>query len=326
MSSYTLKIWLCSVPEELPRLPSLVGASLSVSEIEKHAADSLPSKILISAPEVCASLTVTASGEVTDSTRGAVKKYAAALCDACGGFTEDADGTLGTPTRSFDFPAINLYTEMLTLALWYEPTRGFDTLAEGFVSTLEDELPCALPITYGEDTPYSRDGFIEYLKSENTPVWQSAHPVASVGISDARRECDYEGYRALRVAIELPAEVYEREEWAIALRRLLCRLCDLTGAFFGQITLGEPPVSAWWWQGVPAELGVACYFGTPYAELIPDCESIGKRTERGFLFVEPDGPRVPDELISFKKSRLRRKSTDYPYYDNFTVAKSIPLK
>ena len=130
MSSYTLKIWLCSVPEELPRLPSLVGASLSVSEIETHSTDSLPSKILITAPEVCASLTVTASGEVTDSTRGAVKKYAAALCDACGGFTEDADGTLGTPTRSFDFPAINLYTEMLTLALWYEPTRGFDTLAE----------------------------------------------------------------------------------------------------------------------------------------------------------------------------------------------------
>lgn len=327
MSTYTLKIWLCSVPDELPRLPSLVGASLAVSEIETHGTDTLPSKILVTAPSVCASLTVTASGEVTDNTRNTVKKYAAALCDEFGGFTEDEDGTLGAPTRSFGFPAINLYTEMLTLALWYAPTLGFDALAEDFVSALEDELPCALPITYGEDTPYSRDGFIEYLKAESTPVWLPAHPVASVGISDAaRRESDYEGYRASRIAIELPAEVYEREEWAIALRRLLCRLCDLTGAFFGQITLGEPPVSAWWWQGVPAELGVACYFGEPYSALIPDCESIGTPTERGYLFVEPDGPRVPDELISFKKSRLRRKNTDYPYYDNFTVAKSIPLK
>jgi hypothetical protein len=257
-----------------------------------------------------------------------VKKYAAALCDEFGGFTEDEDGTLGAPTRSFDIPAINLYTEMLTLALWYEPTRGFDVLAEDFVSALEEELPCALPLTYGEDgAPYSREAFIEYLKTQNIPVWLPSHPVASVGISDAaRRESEYEGYRASRIAIELPVAVYQSEEWMIALRRLLCRLCDISDAFFGQITLGECHVSAWWWQGVPAELGVACYFGAPYSALIPDCESIGTRTERGFLFVEPNGPRVPDELISFKKSRLRRKNTDYPYYDNFTVAKNIPLK
>ena len=328
MPNYTLKIWLSSIPEELPRLPALVDAHMIASPVEPLEKSSVPSKILTAAPDVNAILTVSAEGSLTEAVRNTVKKYANALCSTYGGITEEEDGTLGTPANPYDFPKINLYSEMLTIALWYEPSRGFDTFAEDFVAALEKELPCALPVTYGkEDAPYSREGFIEYLKAQSAPVWRPARPVASVGISDAaRRESDYEGYRASRIAIELPAELYAIEDWAIVVRRVLLRLCELTDAFFGQITLGECPVSAWWWQGVPAELGVACYFGTPYAELIPDCEQIGTRTKKGYTFTEPNGPRVPDELISFKKSRIHQKKTDYPYYDNFTVAQKIPLK
>ena len=49
------------------------------------------------------------------------------------GITEEEDGTLGAPANPYDFPKINLYSEMLTIALWYEPSRGFDTFAEDFV-------------------------------------------------------------------------------------------------------------------------------------------------------------------------------------------------
>ena len=303
MSNYTINIWLCALPEQMPRLPQLSDAVATISEPRAFEMHELPARVLLSAPGIRYLLTLGAEGELSGAARASLRRYAASLAEELGGATEE-DGIL-TPTRTFDIAAINLYTEMATLALWYEPKKAFSAISDAVLSTLETFFPAALPID---------------------DEWNTAHPIAAVLISDAAEgKCEREGYRASRFAIEFPVSVYSIPEYSLALRRLLRELCDAADAFFGQITLTECPVSAWWWQGIPDELGVACYFGAPYASLIPDCERIGTPTKKGFFFEEPNGPRVPDELLSFKKSKLKLKNTDYPYYDNFTVAKNIPL-
>ena len=227
-------------------------------------------------------------------------------------------------------PALNEFTPMLTLSVWFEPKNSFSSLYEDIVLLLEREMPFALPAKYGSamppETEYScREAFVEFLKNEPAPVWYARKPVTHVHLNDCERaDAKRDGLRVNRLSIRMPDELYETEEWKFALRRLLKSLTLLTGAFFGQICRGESGVVSWWWQGIPLELGVACTFGEPYYSLIPDAIEKGEQFSEGYsYFEEPNGPYVPIELVSSPKKKIGLRARLYT--DVFTVAANMPI-
>jgi hypothetical protein len=323
------KIWSKLSPDDEWRLPKINDCRLELTEKREVSLDEIPADILLSVGGIKYLTAFSLSDFEGESALGYARKFALKAADAFEGVLEISGEETVFCTEKLIPPALNEYTPMLTLSVWFEG-RSFAGLYGEIVSLLERELPAALPSRFGEKMPpdreYSdRSEFIEFLENTPAPVWYARRPVTHVLINDAERaEVKREGLRTNRISIRMPDALYEVEEWKFALRRLLKTLTLTVDGFFGQICRGESGVVSWWWQGVPLELGVACTFGEPYYSLIPDCAENGEQIGEGYAyFEEPYGPYVPTELVSMPKKKGGRERY---YPDDFTVAANIPIK
>ena len=344
---YEVRIYTHNAPETLStedalvenalRLPQLIDNELSVDESVTVAPEDIPASVLFSSPGIRYMTRVRLAHDEEDRSGNlrAAGKFARNLTDALGGvmlIPGDPEPVISDRAERYVIPPINSYTPMLMLACYFMPTRPVSDFEEELVASFEEILPSALPELYGlSETPEfsyaecGREHFVNFLRTASAPVWYAHSPVTHVLISDATRSMDSKDFRASRIALTIPEAMWEYSEWQSALQRLLCRSMELFGGFFGQIVpCNRIGVAAWWWQGIPRELGFLCAFGEPYKSLIPDCSGEKNISDRSSLALFESGrmPLIPEELISEPNRRsgsasLRRSS--------FRPAKKNPL-
>ncbi len=336
---YEFKIWSKLAPEDELSLPKITEHTVTAEPTVAVEGKDIPAEVYLSAIGI-KYLTVLRLSPCPSSKTAYtfMRKYAEKLAHTLEGVLEDemAEKRFSYFCEKNIYAPINEYTEMMTLSVWFVRDGGFDGLYREIVDTFERVLPAALPSKYGtglspeivfEDGEVGKAGLIEYWKGTPALTWLGRTPITHVFISDAARVgVSRTGERANRLCVSMPSSLYEIEEWREALCRLLCELTNLTGAFFGQICRGESGVVSWWWQGIPAELGVACTIGEPYFSLIPDCASVGKSIGGGVAyFEEPIGPFIENKYLSLKKKKkiARRASVLLP--SDFEAAEVIPV-
>ena len=324
------KIWSKLSPDDDWRLPKISDCKLELIEKREAEMSEIPAQILLSVGTLGNLVHFTLSDYESENSIVYARKFAIKTAEALDGVLEETGREAVYCVEKPIPPALNEYTPMLTLSVWFEEKKSFSSLFEDIVALLEREFPFALPSKYGEKTPPDREyndraEFIEFLKNTPAPVWYARKPVTHVHINDCERaEAKRDELRVNRISIRMPDELYETEEWKFALRRLLKSLTVLTDAFFGQLCRGDSGVVSWWWRGIPLELGVACTFGEPYYSLIPDAAEKGEKFAEGYsYFEEPNGPYVPMELVSSHKKRIGVRARLYP--DDFTVAANMPI-
>lgn len=324
------KIWSRLSPDDEWRLPKISDCKLELIEKREAEMSEIPADILLSVDSIVSLVHFRLSEYENENSIIYARKFALKTAEALEGVLEETGKETVYCTEKPIPPALNEYTPMLTLSVWFEEKKSFTTLFEDIVALLEREFPFALPSRYGEKTPpdceyADRGDFIEFLKDTPEPVWYAQKPVTHVHINDCERvEAKREDLRVNRISIRMPDELYETEEWKFALRRLLKSLTVLTGGFFGQICRGDSGVVSWWWRGIPLELGVACTFGEPYYSLVPDASEKGEIFAEGYsYFEEPNGPYVPIDFVSSPKKKFGARARLYP--DDFTVAANMPI-
>lgn len=325
------KIWSRLSPDDDWRLPKISDCRLELIEKRTVEMGEIPADILLSVTGITSLVHFRLSEYEGENARIYARKFANKAAEAFDGVLEETDTETVYCSEKLIPPALNEYTEILTLSVWFDADRDFPSLFEDIIALFEKEFPLALPSRFGVKMPPDREytdraEFIEFLKNTPAPVWYAQNPVTHVHINDCKRaEAKREGMRVNRLSIRMPDELYEISEWKFALRRLLKSLTLMTGAFFGQVCRGESGVVSWWWQGIPLELGVACTFGEPYYSLIADATEKGEQIGEGFAyFEEPDGPYVPIELVSSPKKRIGSRCRLYP--DDFTLAANMPIQ
>ncbi len=344
---YTVDIWLSSLPELEMHVPKLADLELIAGELSEET--DIPAEALLAAPGLKYHMTLTPrradGGELSQAELDASRRAAARFAESVSGVAmwNDADGERVTYLggERYELPSGGIYTEMLSLCVYADPSVGLAGRAEAVVSCMEKYMPCALPEVYGDSeppslkyTPKTRGELLALLEKTPTPVWYARRPAVHVFWSDATGPSGSDEYRASRIELTLPDAIYEIPEWRRALLCFLRELAEASGAFFGQILRpdknGEKnAVSAWWWRGIPMNLGAACVIGEPYLSAI---EGIRKnQVERASgeayaFFEEPNGPHIPTEFISKKRKRLFRSYT-VPTREDFTVAaRNLPAE
>lgn len=324
------KIWSRTAPDDDWRLPKISDCRLELIEKREAEMGEIPADILLSVGGITSFVHFRLSEYESENSIVYARKFAHKTAKELDGAVEETGMETVYCTEKQIPPALNEYTPMLTLSVWFDNDKSFSSLFEDIVALFEKEMPFALPSRFGEKMPPDREytdraEFIEFLKNTPAPVWYARKPVTHVHINDCERaDAKRDDLRVNRLSICMPDELYETEEWKFALRRLLKSLTTLTGAFFGQICRGDSGVVSWWWRGIPLELGVACTFGEPYYSLIPDASENGEKFTQGYAyFEEPNGPYVPIELVSSPKKRFGSGRRLYP--DDFTVAANMPI-
>ncbi len=328
--NYTeFKIWSRSEAGEDVRLPKINDCLLEFLGQKEVEMGEVPAEILLSVGGIKHLFAFRAS-EYDETSLGYARKFAQKLARGLEGAVEESGRPIEYFTEKLIPPAVTEFTPMLTLSVWFDKDKKFTELFESILSILEKEFPLALPERFGDRMPPEREytdraEFLQFLADTPAPVWYARRPVTHVHINDANRaDAKREGLRVNRISLRMPDALYETEEWKFALRRLLRSLTAACGGFFGQICRGESGIVSWWWQGVPLELGVACTFGEPYYSLIPDCAEQGEQIgEHIAYFEEPNGPLVPDEILSCPKTVFGNRRR---YPDDFTTAKELPIK
>ena len=311
-----------SAVEKALRVPRLIDNELLLDGTAAVDAADIPVRVFFAARGLRYVTHISLTREVPpeDISFKSALRFAKELADASGGVFIDpqsGDVIVGSDAVRFDYPLPSQYTPMITLACYYLPRAPFATYAGDFIALLDEFMPFALPRKYGSGTDAcfelakeGREHFAEFTKKESAPVWLAHFPLTHVLISDATRQGEHDGMRVSRVAITMPADVWNYTEWQFALRRLLDGVMRLFSGFFAQIVPADKQgVAAWWWQGIPRECGMLFAFGEPYRSLInADASSAAadlSDTPEYSLYSADNAPLIPNNLISVPKKKKR---------------------
>ncbi len=321
--------------EKALRLPRVTDNEIIRGDTVAIAPENIPMAVLLSCPALQYLIEAELSKPESDGSGNlaALHRYAKRLADAAGGiavFSDTSEIYIGNESERFLYPALNEYTPMLTLACFFEPRIAISEISEQLISLLEAYMPPALPSEYGVSEPpehkyigeSKRAELTDFLKNEPAPVWYAHYPITHVLISDAARRTAAPGLRASRIALTLPLSVWEYTEWQMALKRLLCELMRLTNGFFGQIVPSDKlGVAAWWWQGIPSEVGYTFMLGEPYASLV---SSEGCVHRGGInIYTASQATLIPAELVSHS---IKRRTSHVLCRHDIRAAASIPIK
>lgn len=313
---YKLIIWSADPAAEDPAVPSFTGYTVTSTGWEKKAPEEIPAELYLTVPDICASCTLTVEDPSAVVRKRLTDFAVKTTCRVCGVLLASDGGeepvpVLQTSNARNIWPRVSEYSPRVTLALWFPGGAAVRSLREPLLQILQKQLPFALPARYGEQNPpeyaladAGLPAAAAFLQHCDRPVWFPSTPVCNVFLRDnAQGEEGKCGYFSLTV----PESLYDGyPAWREALSRLLCSLCALYGAFFGQIVRGVPGVAGGQWMGIPENLGEVCRFGGPY---------------RGIS-------KPPKEYISYSKKTLfgRRKGEGrgYALPGDFLPAANVP--
>ena len=293
-------------PDEDIRLPSVPGSVISLEGPSGVTYGDVPAGISLIYPDLSVLSVLAADPSPSPEASRSFFACAERLASGFGGLVFKEDGGI---CKSFVdpvvLPDVSEYRKMIGLSVLFPADSGLRSRRREAVSLFEKRLPYLLPEKFGDRFPPDRDffglpGFLDFLDSCDYPVIYPRLPVSNLFFSEGGSRNGAPSSGVGSVSFFLPADVWDIPSWKFALCEVLAGLCGIYGAFFGRISADERPDGNPSWNGVPYELGCAALFGPPYFDLISGKEKGRITGDRSILFVEPDGPDVPDRLIAGK--------------------------
>lgn len=174
------------------------------------------------------------------------------------------------------------------ISLFFEDGVGFEAERfEAFYALIEEHIPGALPRRYGPYEPMQfkleeegREHFVKSWRDDPELLWRGSAPYGYVymSIRNDRREFPDgsanerygDRYRCSRIEIEASRKLLSNQKACDGVSGFLCEAALLVGAFYAEVRLGECPVQAWWWLGLPKGPTLATLIGPPYSDLWPE--------------------------------------------------------
>lgn len=180
--------------------------------------------------------------------------------------------------------------EVLEMAWWFEDHGRLIKGLGAIISAMETHAPEALPNRYGLWEPpqfrYEDKGrahFLSFLRKNlgDPIVWYPSKPFTHAWIDAIKKPGGSEqGYRCNRLSLEIDARALDVPGWPVAIRRLFVAIAEVLQPFYGEICRGESPIRAWFFNGIPKQLGLAAIIGPPYDKLWPEfgaqADAVGK--------------------------------------------------
>jgi hypothetical protein len=208
---------------------------------------------------------------------------------------------------------------LLEMSWWWDHSQALEeTWVDELLDVLQRLLPEGMPRRYGlwEPPQYTyaetgREHLAAFMREHHseTVVWYANRPVSSCSFlvvtgCEWRRLGASMKWRSNHASVAIEASVLSQPGWPLALRRFWEEMSLLLQPFFGEVrTLrgyaGRPPqfrldqdtepapTRAWWWMGIPPNLGHAAVVGEPYRALWQGLESRAE-FRGGLLFVSTD--------------------------------------
>ena len=217
---------------------------------------------------------------------------------------------------------------VLSMSWWYLESPLASTAGrKSLVEFLERGLPEALPRRYGSHEPpqflYEETGknhFLDYLDKNayGLLIWYPHRPIVAVHFRLASPPGGTKlGFRTHHLEIDIESAVLAQPGWSEALDVFWRGLSKIISPIYGEVrTLGgrtrrggtiyiapakgsglpiQRPTKAWWWKGVPANLGCAVVLGKEYQDL---WQSFVQKAsiEDGLAFASTEDWKSPRDL------------------------------
>jgi hypothetical protein len=123
-----------------------------------------------------------------------------------------------------------------------------------------------------------REHFLDFLDEQLYAgiVWYPQRPVIYVHLGFPKAAGGSpKGFRSNYLQIEIDHDVLRQPGWESQLRRFWLDMNRLIHPFYSEARtlsggMEQHPVRAWWWRGIPAQLGHAVALGESYQQLWPD--------------------------------------------------------
>ena len=295
-------------PEPAADLPNVPGSSLAFEGPKETGYGEIPAGISLLWPDLCWLSVLSANPAPSPDASRSFYGFAERIAHTCDGIVYDADGV---PLKEFAepvaLPRVTETTPLIGLSVFFPADPRLISRRREAMALFSERLPYLLPERYGARVPPENEfggntaEFYDFLDECPSPVVYPRLPVTNLFFRESGGPGGEAGDVGC-VSFFLPEAVWNIPSWKYALCETLSGLARIYGAFFGRISADEQPAARPSFRGIPYELGNAALFGPPYFDLISGKEN-GKITgEKTVLFVEPDGPSVPDELITGKPS------------------------
>lgn len=230
----------------------------------------------------------------------------------------------------------------VSISLFFEDGVGFESKRfEAFYDLVEKHIPEALPRRYGPYEPMQfkleeqgRDHFIKSWRDDPELLWRGSAPYGYVYLSirNDRREFPdgiplqshfRDRYRCSRIEIEASRKLLSNQKACDGVSVFLREAALLVGAFYAEVRLGECPVQAWWWLGLPKGPTLATLIGPPYSDLWPDFTHAATRIgDAHFVhdaLTEPGHPPDPPaslcepDIEEDKRTGVVRYAHEFPF-------------
>ena len=183
---------------------------------------------------------------------------------------------------------------IIEMSWWF----NHKSILEGYnlsklLETIERFMPEALPRRYGLYEPPKEvfsdiESFKSYLliDSSHSIVWYPSKPVDYVnfGVPEFIGPT-WQGYRFGHFSVSIDAAVLEMPGWITTIERCFNAISLVLNPFYGDIYIlknhirsrtvsyhdiqtESHPISSWWWNGIPKELGVGVLIGEPLLKYV----------------------------------------------------------
>ncbi len=293
-------------PDDTVRLPSVPGSVISLEGPSEVTYGDIPAAISLLYPDLSVLSVLTADPSPSPEASRSFFACAERIASGFGGLVcKEGCEIYKSFVDPVVLPDISEYRQMIGLSVLFPADPGLRSRRREAVALFEKRLPYLLPEKYGDSFPPDREydglpGFLDFLDSRDYPVIYPRLPVSNLFFSEGGSRNGAPSTGVGSVSFFLPADLWDIPSWKYALCEVLAELGNIYGAFFGRISVDERPDGNPLWRGVPYELGLAALFGPQYFDLIGGREKGRVTGECSILFVEPDGPEVPDRLIAGK--------------------------
>jgi hypothetical protein len=276
---------------------------LSIFRSSKILSEDVPEEIVGMLPGIQYLTELNLEGKATVEAMKLAKSTANNIAKTLHGIVFDAqEDTAITPqgVRRFVPPGKQETFSVLNMSWWFLESPLLSSAGrKTFVEFLDRHLPEALPRRYGTHEPpqfvYADSGkshFLEFLDGniEDLAIWYPHRPVVAVNLRLAVPSGGTKrGFRANQLNIEIELDALAQPGWPEAVGNFWRGVSRIARPIYGEVrklggrirrggtiylapkngtsipTFG--PTKAWWWRGVPSQLGCAVVLGAEYQKL-----------------------------------------------------------
>jgi hypothetical protein len=187
---------------------------------------------------------------------------------------------------------------------WYFDDADFykSDKIDRFIDLLQKYMPDALPRRYGRFEPpqhkFTETGkayLIEFWKQESGIVWYAAKPFTYLlpSVPNFHEELKsglgmWKKYRCGKIELQMLRDVFFQGDWNLAVKRLFIEVARILNVFYAEIIDERLRDNrfAWWWRGIPKDLGYAAILNQDYTNQFRDFEKIADKISNNLYMVD----------------------------------------